>query len=278
MRDVKATGRSRGENENGGIRVGSRLGMKGHLCRKTFVRLLCLTAAMMVLGSFTAFARAGGASGGGGGGGGGGGSSHHHTSSSRGQGGRAGAFQALLLTGTFVILGSAGTITYLHRAKKKQAVAREKLKEFSIGEDHWDRSEIQERVRESYYRIQECWRDRDLEKGYPYLSQKMQQEFQTKFEWSRMRHEVFVMEGIQLLDAILVEAENEDGDDRDYIWYLIHGKMIDYVYHEETGELLKGSRKMEDFFEYWRFVLEDGNWVLDEICQKEEVDNGRKLC
>ena len=272
MRDVKATGRSRGENENGGIRVGSRLGKKGRLCRKTFVRLLCLTAAMMVLGSFTAFARAGGASGGGGG------SSHHHTSSSRGQGGRAGAFQALLLTGTFVILGSAGTITYLHRAKKKQAAAREKLKEFSIGEDHWDRSEIQERVRESYYRIQECWRDRDLEKGHPYLSQKMQQEFQTKFEWSRMRHEVFVMEGIQLLDAILVEAENEDGDDRDYIWYLIHGKMIDYVYHEETGELLKGSRKMEDFFEYWKFVLEDGNWVLDEICQKEEVDNGRKLC
>lgn len=278
MRDVKATGRSWGENENGGIRVGSRLGKKGHLCRKTFVRLLCLAAAMMVLGSFTAFARAGGASGGGGGGGGGGGSSHHHTSSSRGQGGRAGAFQALLLTGTFVILGSAGTITYLHRAKKKQAAAREKLKEFSIGEDHWDRSEIQERVRESYYRIQECWRDRDLEKGHPYLSQKMQQEFQTKFEWSRMRHEVFVMEGIQLLDAILVEAENEDSDDRDYIWYLIHGKMIDYVYHEETGELLKGSRKMEDFFEYWRFVLEDGNWVLDEICQKEEVDNGRKLC
>ena len=28
-------------------------------------------------------------------------------------------FQALLLTGTFVILGSAGTITYLHRAKKE---------------------------------------------------------------------------------------------------------------------------------------------------------------
>ena len=49
MRDVKATGRSRGENENGGIRVGSRLGKKGRLCRKTFVRLLCLTAAMMDL-------------------------------------------------------------------------------------------------------------------------------------------------------------------------------------------------------------------------------------
>ena len=101
-------------------------------------------------------------------------------------------------------------------------------------------------------------------KGHPYLSQKMQQEFQTKFEWSRMRHEVFVMEGIQLLDAILVEAENEDGDDRDYIWYLIHGKMIDYVYHEETGELLKGSRKMEDFFEilevlFWK--METGCWM-----------------
>lgn len=278
MRDAKETGRSNREHESGGVRLESRRGKRGRWYRKNLIRLLCLTAVLMILGSFTAFARAGGASGGGGGGGGGGSSSHSHAGRSRGQGGRGGAVQALLLTGTFVVLGSAGTITYLYRAKKKQAEAREKLKEFSKEEDHWDRREIQERVRESYYRIQECWRDRDLEEGRPYLSQKMQQEFQTKFEWSRMRHEVFVMEGIQLLDAILVEAENEDGDDRDYIWYLIHGKMIDYVYHEETGELLKGSRKMEDFFEYWRYVLEDGNWVLDEICQKEEVDNGRKLC
>lgn len=111
MRDVKATGRSRGENENGGIRVGSRLGKKGHLCRKTFVRLLCLTAAMMVLGSFTAFARAGGAS-----------AAEAAEvaevvlpiiiqAASGDKADRAGAFQALLLTGTFVILGSAGTIT-----------------------------------------------------------------------------------------------------------------------------------------------------------------------
>lgn len=278
MRDVKATGRSRGENENGGIRVGSRLGKKGRLCRKTFVRLLCLTAAMMVLGSFTAFARAGGASGGGGGGGGGGGSFPSSYKQQPGTRRTGGCVSGAFAYGNLCDSGKCRNHYIPAPGKKETGSSREKLKEFSIGEDHWDRSEIQERVRESYYRIQECWRDRDLEKGYPYLSQKMQQEFQTKFEWSRMRHEVFVMEGIQLLDAILVEAENEDGDDRDYIWYLIHGKMIDYVYHEETGELLKGSRKMEDFFEYWRFVLEDGNWVLDEICQKEEVDNGRKLC
>ena len=79
-----------------------------------------------------------------------------------------------------------------------------------------------------------------------------------------MRHEVFVMEGIQLLDAILVEAENEDGDDRDYIWYLIHGKMIDYVYHEETGEPLKdpGKWKISSnigglFWKVWNWV----DWV-----------------
>ena len=246
--------------------------------RRTLVRLLFLTILLVLLSTVPVFARAGGASGGGGGGGGGGSSSHHSTGSSRGRGGRAGTVQVLMMAGTVLILGSAGTITYLHQARKKQAAAREKLKDFSKEEDHWDSHEIQERVREAYYQIQECWRDRDLERGRPYLSQRMQQEFQTKFQWSELRHEVFVMEEIQLLDAILVEAENEEGDDRDYIWYLIHGKMIDYVYQEETGERLKGSRKMEDFFEYWRFILEDGNWVLDEICQKEEVDSGRKLC
>ena len=278
MREAKETGSGAGNRGRMGKKC--RCGGGGQRYRKNCFRLLCLTAILVILASFTAFARAGGASGGGGGGGGGGGSSHttHAAGSGHGQGGRYGAVQALLITGTFVLLGSAGTITYLYRARKKQTEAREKLSEFSKEEDHWDRHKIQKRVRESYYRIQECWRDRDLEKGRPYLSRKMQQEFQTKFEWSKMRHEVFVMEKIQLLDAILVDAENEDGDDRDYIWYLIHGKMIDYVYHEETGELLKGSRKMEAFFEYWRFVLEEGKWVLDEICQKEEVDNGRKLC
>ena len=107
MRDVKATGRSRGENEtaeSGWFQIGKERSPVPENVRPSALP----DSSMMVLGSFTAFARAGGASGGGGGGGG---SSHHHTSSSRGQGGRAGAFQALLLTGTFVILGSAGTIT-----------------------------------------------------------------------------------------------------------------------------------------------------------------------
>lgn len=260
MRDVKATGRSRGENENGGIRVGSRLGKKGHLCRKTFVRLLCLTAAMMVLGSFTAFARAGGASGGGGGGGGGGGSSHHHTSSSRGQGGTGGCVSGAFAYGNLCDSGKCRNHYIPAPGKKETGSSREKLKEFSIGEDYWDRSEIQERVRESYYRIQECWRDRDLEKGHPYLSQKMQQEFQTKFEWSRMRHEVFVMEGIQLLDAILVEAENEDGDDRDYIWYLIPWK------DDRLCVSRRNRRTFEGLPENGRFlrILEvcSGRWKL----------------
>ena len=75
-----------------------------------------------------------------------------------------------------------------------------------------------------------------------------------------MRHEVFVMEGIQLLDAILVEAENEDGDDRDYIWYLIHGKMIDYVYHEETRRTFEGIPENGRFLR----ILEvcSGRWKL----------------
>ena len=110
--------------------MGSRLGKKGRLCRKTFVRLLCLTAAMMVLDLLPPLPE------------------REVLPAAEAaevvevvlpiiiQAGRpgtrrtAGAFQALLLTGTFVILGSAGTITYLHRAKKKQAAAREKLKEF----------------------------------------------------------------------------------------------------------------------------------------------------
>jgi GTP-binding protein len=62
------------------------------------------------------------------------------------------------------------------------------------------------------------------------------------------------------------------GKDQDYIWYLIHGKMIDYVVDEKTGRMIRGSRKNEAFYEYWKFIHLNGHWVLDEIRQKDEMD------
>ena len=74
------------------------------------------------------------------------------------------------------------------------------------------------------------------------------------------------------LSAVPVHTFDDLGKDQDYIWYLIHGKMIDYVVDEKTGRMIRGSRKNEAFYEYWKFIHLNGHWVLDEIRQKDEMD------
>lgn len=77
---------------------------------------------------------------------------------------------------------------------------------------------------------------------------------------------------VRLLSAVLVDVQNEDGMEKDSLWYLIHGSMVGYYINSDTRVIVRGSTKQEDFYEYWRFILEDGRWVLDKIRQKDDMD------
>ena len=48
--------------------------------------------------------------------------------------------------------------------------------------------------------------------------------------------------------------------------------MRDYRIRKSTGEFLEGNEKSVSFYEYWKFIYEDGRWKLDEIKQKDEID------
>ena len=76
----------------------------------------------------------------------------------------------------------------------------------------------------------------------------------------QVRNEVPVQKNERLLSAVPVHTFDDLGKDQDYIWYLIHGKMIDYVVDEKTGRMIRGSRKNEAFYEYWKFIHLNGHW------------------
>ena len=50
--------------------------------------------------------------------------------------------------------------------------------------------------------------------------------------------------------------------------------MVGYYINIDTGEVVRGDKFPEAFYEYWTFIREEGRWVLDEIRQKDEVDVG----
>lgn len=220
----------------------------------------------------TAFARAGGG-GGGSSGSGGGSSSGRSTHSSYGNSsGRGGLISTIIQNAGFAVIACAGTIVFVYKVHKAKSGTKKEIRTFAKEEENWEYKELQKRVEKTYFEVQECWRRKDVTYAKDYLSKELMEEFQMKIGWMDVRNEEVVQKEVTLLGADLVDAHNEEGEEADYIWYLIHGKMIGYYVDKDTKLIVRGSAKPESFYEYWKFVKEDGRWVLDKIKQKNEIN------
>lgn len=225
---------------------------------------------LMIVCTIPVWARAGG---GGSSGGGGGSSSSSHVSSSNHGGSGRGSVSGLILQGIFVVaVTSGGTILLIWKARVAKGRSRRAMEVFAQLGENWDAKEVQRQVEEAYYQIQECWRRMDINYGAPYLSPKLQQEFDSKIQWMAVRNEEVIQKNVKLLRAMPVSVQDEPGEENDVIWYLIQGKMTGYYIDRNTRQIVRGSSRPEMFFEYWKFVYRNKRWVLHEIKQKEEID------
>lgn len=224
----------------------------------------------------TVSARAGGGGSSGGGGGSSGGGSSHTRSHGNSYGGNRGTpLEAVVWFFSVGVIAYSGRIVIRWKAEKARKKSRDRMDRFAREENHWNYRKIQRRVKKAYYKIQECWRIQDASYAQEYLSRSLLEEFQMKLSWMKLKNEAPVQRNVRLLSAVLVDVHNEDGSEKDGIWYLIHGSMVGYYINTETSVIVRGSTKQEDFYEYWQFILEDGRWVLDKIRQKDEMDLDR---
>ncbi len=216
-------------------------------------------------------ARAGGGGSSGGSSGGSGGSSmSHHSDSSRSV--RSNPLGSLFQLIFFVAVTSGGSIVFIKKARMAQRRSRRTMAVFAEIGENWNADEIQRQVEESYFQIQECWRRMDVSYGAPYLSKELQKDFDSKIQWMQIRNEEVVQENVKLLSAMPIAVIDEEGEEKDTIWYLIHGKMTGYYIDKSTRLIVRGKKRPEAFYEYWKFVYRNRRWVLSEIKQKDEVD------
>ena len=89
-----------------------------------------------------------------------------------------------------------------------------------------------------------------------------------------MRKERNVLKRIRLLDIKSVFVHDEEDDTKDFIWFYLKGKMVDYVMNTDTLEKVEGSTIPTSFVEFWKFVRkDDDHFVLAKILQQNEGDS-----
>lgn len=223
-----------------------------------------------------AFARAGGGGGGSGGSGGGsggssGGSTNNrtpYTSNTR----RATPIESILDYILFAAFVSGGAIIFFVQVRIKSTKTKNAMKKLSEINSTWDYKQFRKTAEETFYAVQKAWMERDQDISKSYMSQSLYEQYKTKSEWMKLRHEKNILKKMHIIDILPVKAEDHDGDSDDMIWVYIKARMADYIVDDRTMAVKSGSKFNESFEEYWKFIKENNKWVLGEIRQKNEFD------
>lgn len=221
------------------------------------------------------FARAGGGSSGGGSSSGGssGGSSTHTGSSSYQTGSRGIVLDIVggVILCSFMFSSIIKLKVKLVNSKKR---SKEKLKKLGETDAIWNYKVLEKHVVNSYFVIQNAWKDNDLSKASNFMSEDLLERFQIKLDWMEFQNKKNIMDNIELISVFPVSLYDDIDDSKDYIWYYIKGRMIDYIIDTETGKKISGVTFKKSFVEYWQYKRdEDGNWVLNKILQEDENDS-----
>ncbi len=175
---------------------------------------------------------------------------------------------ALLYPGVAFVLSIPFYIILTKRSRK----AKRLMKQMAQSDNAWKYSDLSETVYYSYMAFQNAWTDRSLSSAAKYLSAELFAEFQEKIDWMKVRGEINILLDIELLKALPVAVHDDPDNSRDYVWFYIKGRMVDYTVDENTMTKISGSTSATSFIEYWQYVRRDGSWVVNKILQGDEYD------
>lgn len=242
-----------------------------------FVMIIC-----MCLSSTVVLAKAGGGTSGGGHGGG---HSGGHSTSGGGHGrGRSSFNDSSPMNDIIVSVVFIGVIINSYKGEfikkklyifNKRSQAKYVISTINNMGENWHYKKFKKRVSEAFYIIQDSWSQRSEYLAKEYMSKELYEKHKGKIDWMIIKHQKNIMKKIKLISIVPISIENlkENNSDTGSIWIYMYGSMIDYIIDDRTMSIIEGQKRKVPFSEYWRFDLQDGNWVLGEIRQDDEMDN-----
>ena len=216
--------------------------------------------------------RAGGGGGGGGSGGGGSGGSSSDGTSHAGTSRPPTLIETILQIILLPFLFFSSSILFFVKLTKRSRKSKKLMKQLMQSDNAWKFRDISATVKESFYAVQKAWANMDMSSASQYMSEDLCNSFQTKLSWMEYRNKKNILEDINLVQALPVAVHDDPDNSRDFIWFYIKGRMIDYTIDTTTQLKTEGKVSPATFVEYWRFVRKEDTWVLNKILQKDEED------
>lgn len=215
----------------------------------------------------------GGSSSGGGSSGGGGSGGRTHGPHGRNSSNNSNPITTVINVILIMALSCMSSIVLYVKVVRSSINSKRYLKILGKKDITWQYKNIEKQAIKTFYSVQKSWTNMDMKPSQEYMSKDLYEAFNIKLNFMEMQNKRNILKMINLFDIKPVGVYDDKDDDKDIIWFYIKGYMIDYIINTNTNEKIEGSEHPKSFIEFWKFKRnEKGNWVLDKIKQKDEIN------
>lgn len=202
--------------------------------------------------------------GGGGGHGSSGGGSHSSGSSWSGEQHPLTTRDLIIYICVFILGSFSALITIVVMLKSN--ASKKIIKKIILSDTFWDFNEMKSHAHEVFYKIQDAWGKRDIDRAKNYITPELHRKYKIKLEYLRMEHKVNIIRNINITDIKIIGCEDYKDDSKDrYIAY-IKGTILDFMVDDRTGRnITNEDKETETFSDTYHFVRVDNNWLLENI-------------
>ncbi len=166
----------------------------------------------------------------------------------------------------FLIISIVFSIMAYFRHKAALKVIR------AAKENMWDLSNLQLTAETAFFKFQDAWTERDLNKISSLITYSFYNRFKVQLDEMKAKGENNMIESISISSTNIICCRDYKNNEADTFSALIKGSLIDYTINESTGRVIKGSKSdTEKFTDYYVFTRDGNNWLLNEVINDPEL-------
>ncbi len=172
---------------------------------------------------------------------------------------------------TFILIalavfgGYSGYFDLHQRLSGRIKKSKQDATQASLSDKKWNYDDLIKRVQDVYAVYQDDWSNFNLKSIADYTTPHFYYHNQLMLAAMHLRHRQNLVNNPQLLQADIIEVNDNPDNNYDYFIAYINGKANDQLIDTESRDLLYTDNN--PFDEYWRFERINDSWMLAKIDQ-----------
>ena len=154
------------------------------------------------------------------------------------------------------------------RVKATKAI----LKFLSYTDDWFERKYVADVADEAFRLVKGAIEDASIREIEQRVTPDCLEELRTEIKRLRRERERHVFGRVEVTDVDIVHVEAPAGKENHTFTALVSCRSRDYVEDDETGEVLKGDKRLYAYQEFWTFRRSPKRWLVELIRPSTDVD------